>query len=82
MVLDHAKLGCAFTFIKDLARVFSLSFLPKTLIWNKMVFLASNLLKLAEMVVNQLKTTISKNNYEYSFLYAIFTAYCKYFMRL
>ena len=33
MILDHAKLGCTFTFMKDLASVVALRFLLKTLIW-------------------------------------------------
>ena len=33
MILDHAKLGCAFTIMKDLTKVVTLSFLRKTLIW-------------------------------------------------
>ena len=33
MILDHAKLGCALTFMKDLSSIVTLSFLWKTLIW-------------------------------------------------
>ena len=33
MILDHAKLGCAFTFMKNLTSIVTLSFLRKTLIW-------------------------------------------------
>ena len=55
MILDHIKLGCTITLMKDLAGIYSWSFLPKSLIWNETAFLASNLLKLAGMVVNQLK---------------------------
>ena len=33
MILDHAKLGCAFTIMKDLTRVVTLSFRRKTLPW-------------------------------------------------
>ena len=32
MILDHEKLGHAFTFMKDLASVVISNFLPKTLI--------------------------------------------------
>ena len=71
MILDHEKLGHAFTFMKDLASVVISNFLPKTLIWNKMVLLASNSLKLVGLVVNLLKKTFSKNIYQYSFLYTI-----------
>ena len=70
MTLDHTKLEHAFTFRKDLANVVTLSFLLKTLIGNKMAFLASNSLKPAWLVVNLLKKTISKNIYQ--FLYTIY----------
>ena len=33
MILDHTKLGCTFTFMKDLASVVALRFLLKTFIW-------------------------------------------------
>ena len=71
MILDHANLGRGFTFKKDLGSVATLSFLPKTLIWNEMAFLESNSLKLAGQAVNPLKKTISKNIYQCSFLYTI-----------
>ena len=71
MILDNAKLGGAFIFMKDLACVVTLIFLPKTSIWNKMVFLESNSLKLVGLAVNPLKETISKDINQYSFLYAI-----------
>ena len=44
------KLGRAVTFMKYLASVVSLIFLPKTLIWNKITSSASNLLNFAELV--------------------------------
>ena len=46
--LDHAKLGHAFTLMKDLASVDTLSSLPKTLPnnCNNIAFLAPNSLKL------------------------------------
>ena len=47
MIFDHTKLQCAFTFMKNLASVVTLSFLPKTLIWNKIASLASNSSKLS-----------------------------------
>ena len=31
MILDHAKLGRAYTFMKDLGSIANLRFLPKTL---------------------------------------------------
>ena len=45
MILNRVKLGRAVTFIKYLASAVSLIFHPKTLIWNKITFAASNLLK-------------------------------------
>ena len=75
MILDHAKLGLTFTFMKDFASVVTLSFLPKTLIWNKMAFLASNSLKLAGLAVNPLKKTIFKNIYQYSNIYQYLTIF-------
>ena len=53
MNFNCVKLGRAVTFTKYLASVVSLIFLAKTLIWNKITFLASNLLNLAELVVNE-----------------------------
>ena len=61
MTLNCVKLGLAVTFMKYLASVVS----PKT--WNKITFLASNLLNFAELVENELKMSISKNIYQYSF---------------
>ena len=71
MILNHVKLKRAVTFMKYAASVVSLIFLSKPLISNKMKFLASNLLLLAEEMENELKTTISGNIYRYSFLYPI-----------
>ena len=62
MTLNHVNLGCAVTFIKCLASIASLIILPKTLIWNKITFPASNLLTLAELVENELMKRISKKN--------------------
>ena len=39
--------------MKYLASVVSLTFAPKTLNWNKITFLASNLVNLAELVINE-----------------------------
>ena len=39
MTLNRVKLGRTITFMKYLAIVVSLIFLPKTLIWNKITFL-------------------------------------------
>ena len=53
MTLNRVKLGCAVTFMKYLASVVSLTFLTKTLIWNKIAFQALNFLNFAEVVVNE-----------------------------
>ena len=50
MTLNCVKLGCTITFLKYLASVVSLTFLAKTLIWNKIVFPASNFSNFAELV--------------------------------
>ena len=62
MTLNRVKLGRAVTFMKYLASVVPLIFLPKTLIWNKITYWLSNLLNLAELVLNDLTKSISKNN--------------------
>ena len=53
MTPNRIKLGRAVTFMAYLAGVVSLIFLEKTLIWNKITFLPSNLLNLAELVVSK-----------------------------
>ena len=53
MILNCKKLGRAVTFMKYLANVFSLIFLAKTLIWNKITFPESNLLNFPELVENE-----------------------------
>ena len=72
MTLNWVKLGHAVTFMKYFASVFSLIFLPKTLIWNKSTFPASYSLHFAELVENELKKSISKKNHQYSFFYPIY----------
>ena len=52
MTLDCVKLGRVVTFMRYLANVVSLIFLPKTLICKKTAFQASNLLNLVELVIN------------------------------
>ena len=69
MTLNRAKLRRAVTFMKYLASVVSLIFLPETLIWNKITFRLSNLVNLADLVVNDLN---SIKNYQYSFFYLIY----------
>ena len=54
MNLDYIKLGGIFIFMKYLASIVALSFLPKTLIRNEMAFLASNSLGFATLAVNPL----------------------------
>ena len=62
MTLNRVKLGRAVTFMKYLAGVVSLIFLRKTLISNKITFFLSNSLNLADLLVNDLKKSISKKN--------------------
>ena len=78
MTLNCVKLGRAVTFVKYLASVVSLIFLPKALIWNKITFRLSNSLNLAELVVNELTNSISKKNTNISFSIQFITAYCKF----
>ena len=54
MTLNRVKLGHTATFMKYLDSVVSLIFLPKTSIWNKITFSASNSLNFAELVENEL----------------------------
>ena len=72
MTLNRVKLGRAITFMKYLVSVVSLTFLPKTLNWNKIMFPVSNLLNLAELVVNEPMKNIYKKIYQYSFFYLIY----------
>ena len=61
MALNCVKLGRVVTFMKCLASVVSLIFLAKTLIWNKMMSPASNLLNFTELVENEsLKSIYNK----------------------
>ena len=68
--------------MKYLARVVSLVFLPKTLIWNKITFPASNPLNLAESAVNELIKSISKKIYQLSFCYPTYHRLIKRFQEL
>ena len=63
MALNQVKVNHAITFMKYLARAVSLIFLPKTLIWNKILFPASNSLNFAELVENELMKSIFKKNF-------------------
>ena len=74
MTLSSVKLGSAVTFMKYFASVFFLIFLTKTIIsWNKITLRPSNLLNLAELVVNELTKSISKKKIlPYSFFVLIY----------
>ena len=72
MTFNRVKLGRAVTFMKYLAAVVTLIFLPKTLIWNKIMFPASNSLNFAELVENELIKNISKKFYQYCFFHPIY----------
>ena len=80
MTLNRVKLGRAVTFMKYLASVVTLIFLPKTLIWNKIMFPASNSLSFAELVENDLMKNISFTNIPFSIQFI--AAYCKNFKSL
>ena len=58
MTPTRIKLRPAVTFMKYLASVTSLLFIPKILIWNKITFRLTNSLNLAEPEVNELTKTI------------------------
>ena len=60
MAFNRVKLGRVVTFMKYLASVVSLIFLPKTLTWNKIAFGLSYLLNLAVLVVNKLTKVSQK----------------------
>ena len=79
MSLNRVKLGRAVTVLNYLTGVVSLVFLPKTLIWNKIMLWLSNLLNPAELVVNELTKIISKKFFSIPFSFGFITAYCKYF---
>ena len=70
MTFNRVKQGRAVTFMKYLASVVSLIFLVETLFWNKITFPASNLLNLAELVVNDPMNIIYKK-FTNTFFYSI-----------
>ena len=82
MTLNRVKLGRAVTFMKYLASVVTLIFLSKTLIWNKIMFPASNLLNFAELIENELMESISKNFTNILFSIQFIGAYYKNFKSL
>ena len=70
MILNRVKQGRAVTFMKNVASIVSLIFLPKTLNCNKITFPASNSLNLAELVVNEpMKSIYKKNLLTFFFLF-------------
>ena len=71
MTLNRVKLRRE-TFMKYLASVVTLIFLPKIFIWNKIMFPASNSLNFAELVENELMKSISEKFYQYSFFCPIY----------
>ena len=81
MNLNRVKLERIVIFMKYLASVVSLIFLPKTLIWNQITFPASNLLNFAELVKNELmKSIFLYSNILFSMQFI--AAYCKDFKTL
>ena len=68
--------------MKYLVRVFSLIFLPKTLIWNKITFPASDSLDFAELMENEHLKNISKKCINIPFSIQSLAAYCKNFKEL
>ena len=62
MTLKSSKLGGAVAFIKYLAGVVSVIFLPSTLVWNKIKFSAN----FTEVKENELLKSIFKKLYQYS----------------
>ena len=65
MAINRVKLGRAVTFMKHLSSVVLLILSSETLIW--ITFPALNSLNLAELVVSELMTSISKININISF---------------
>ena len=72
MTLNCVKLGLAVTFMKYLASIVSLIFLAKTLIWSKIMFPASNLLNIAELVEDESLKSIYEKIYQYAYFYSIY----------
>ena len=72
MTLNCVKLGRAVTFVKYLASIVSLIFLAKTLIWSKIMFPASNLLNIAELVEDESLKSINEKIYQYAYFYSIY----------
>ena len=77
MTLNRVKLGLTVTFIKCLASGVSLIFLPKTLIWNKIMFSTSHLLNFAELVKSELMKSIFLKITNIPPSIQLIAAYCK-----
>ena len=73
MTLNRVKPGCTVTFMKYFASVVSLMVLQKTLNWNKIMFSASILKNLAELVINEVMKSILKKKHQCS-LFQFITA--------
>ena len=65
-----------------LARVVSLIFQPKTLIWNKITLAESNLLNFVELVENGLTKSVYKTFTNIPFSVQFIAGYCKDFISL
>ena len=68
--------------MKYIARVVFLTYLPKTLIWNKITFTASNLLDFAELVENELMKNVSNKFTNIPFSIQFIAAYSEDFKSL
>ena len=82
MTLNSVKLGRPVTFMKCLASIVSLILPPKTLIFKKFLLPASDSLNIAELVVNELINSISKNFTNILFSVRFISASCKDFKSL
>ena len=82
MTLNRVKLGRAVTFIKYFVSIVSLIFVPKTLIWSKITFPASNLLNFAELIKIELMKSISKKTLNNFPSIQFIAPYCKDFKSL
>ena len=82
MTVNRAEIGHEVTFMKCLASVVSLIFLPKTLILKKITFHLSNSLNLVELVENELTKSIFKKISYIPFSIRFINAYYKDFRSL
>ena len=77
MTLNRVKLRRAVTFMKYLASVVSLIFLPKTLIWNKIRLQLFSFTESCRAGGKRAYERYLQKNYQYSFSTPIITACCK-----